>query len=542
MPVLRYLICLSTLFLTFVLYSNHVLATTSDPRQIVLTWEDDTKTTMTITWRTDDSNARTLGTKRIETAYELANGEIDFLETRETLIRHGWEGSGFDSPEHAFVTLAAGIMNYTGRDARFAYQFLLNNWRQYSEQVGIEAEILPDRTYWNQTYDGVSKNQLFFSENLNAFDHFSPSEENDLPAGVIQKQAESYTFAETSAWIHRVKLTNLEPGTTYKVLLMSGDKKAEPFLFRTAPETREAFSFIAGADSQSETQERKEMTALAASMDPEFILLTGDLVMSGMSELAWDNWFDEWHELMITEENRRIPILPALGNHDVRGWIMGDFETDAAFFANRFNLPEPQNYYYLVYGEGLLIITLDSGHTSAFNEDLNWFRNTGYYEGGPHEVKPSHDGKQKEWLENTLQRYNDLPWKIVQQHINAFATSEHYWEKPRYGRRVMHEHWIPLFEEYGVDLVHEGHGHRMKRTHPIYRNEINEKGVTYIGEGGWGTHMGTPDPLWFVADKGSNHHFWLISFDDGWKEMEGKPVMWVNSEVQYGTPFTIEKL
>lgn len=515
-------------------------ASTTEPRQIVLTWEGNTQTTMTVTWRTDESYARTVGMKHIEDTYNSLNGDVDFLETRGTLVSHGWEASGFATPQDAFATLAAGIMAYTGRDARFAYQLLLNNWSRYSNEIGLEHELLPDRILWNKVYDGVRSNTIYYSSDLYAFDQIDPASITESETIRVQ-EAETYTFAETSAWIHRAKLTNLEPGTTYKVLLISDDKAAEPFRFRTAPKTRDAFSFIAGADSQSETPERKEITALAASKDPEFILLTGDIVMSGMSELAWDNWFDEWHDLMITDENRRVPIIPALGNHDVRGWIMGDFETDAAFFANRFNLPDPQNYYYLVYGDGLLIITLDSGHTSAFNEDLEWFKDTGYYEGGPHRVRSSHDGMQKQWLEKTLQNYEHLPWKIVQQHINAFATSQHYWEKPRYGRRLMHEHWVPLFEEYGVDLVHEGHGHRLKRSHPILNGAIDDRGVTYIGEGGWGTHMGRPDPMWFLADKGSDHHFWLIHIDDGWNLLEGKPVKWIEGEAVYGTPFKIKK-
>ncbi len=505
------------------------------PEQIVLTWQGDTKTSMTITWRTDEPNALTYGMMKIDEAAKKYGEGLRFTDVRTKLIEEGWEGAGYDSPKEAFLALAVGVKNYSNRDSRFAYQFLLNNWDHYTENVGFEKELLPDRNEWNRVYGGVSHNRLYYTEGDDLLTH-----EHSTPAnGVSTAEAETYTFAETTAWLHTVELTELKPGTTYSGLIKSDNSNAEPFTFRTAPAERKAFSFIAGADTQSETTERKEMTSHAATLDPEFILISGDLVMRGMAENEWDSWFNEWHDLMITDEGRRVPVLPALGNHDVRGWIMGDFETDAAFYANRFNLPYPHRYYSLEYGDGFVLLTLDSGHTSAFNEDLNWFEDTGYYEGGPHKVRSSHDGAQKQWLETTLQNYSDRPWIIAHYHINAFATSQHYWEKPRYGRPLMHEHWIPLFEKYGVDLVHEGHGHRMKRTHPVKNGEIHEDGVTYIGDGGWGTHMGIPDDMWFVADKGSDHHFWKITLDEGWNQLTGRPVKWIESNAVDGQKFTI---
>tara|TARA_R100001143_G_C3361063_1_gene135829 strand:- start:12441 stop:14063 length:1623 start_codon:yes stop_codon:yes gene_type:complete len=524
--------------LVFPLYGE---SDTTKPRQIVLTWQGDTQTTMTITWRTDEKNARTAGMKLIDDSYATDGDHIDYLDVRSKLIKGGWKGSGYESPDDAFIALAMGIMNHTDRDSRFAYQFLLNNWQHFVDHVGFEQELLPDRKAWSQIYDGIAENRLYYSTDHNAFNQdFNFSDEN-LPDHIHIENAESYTFPETSAWLHRVELTGLKPGTTYSVLLKSDRIASNPFTFRTAPKDREAFTFIVGSDTQSETEERKQMTAHAATLDPEFIMMSGDLVMRGLSEVEWDNWFDEWHELMVTDDGRRVPIIPAMGNHDVRGWIMGDFEIDAAFFANRFNLPEPQNYYALEYGDGFLIITLDSGHTSAFDELLEWFPNTGYYEGGQHKVRSSHDGQQRDWLEQTLKDHRNNTWKMIHYHINAFATSQQYWESQRYGRRIMHQSWIPLFEEYGIDLIHEGHGHRLKRSHPVKDGEIHEEGVTYIGEGGWGTHMSMPDPLWFVADKGNEHHFWQISLDEGWNTLTGWPVKWIDGAAVTGQTFTIEQ-
>lgn len=73
--------------------------------------------------------------------------------------------------------------------------------------------------------------------------------------------------------------------------------------------------------------------------------------------------------------------------------------------------------------------------------------------------------------------------------------------------------------------------------------EIKEygDGVIYIGEGGWGTHMGVPDQLWFAADKGSDHHFWFLNMDEGWNTLTGWPVKWINGAAVQGETFIIEQ-
>lgn len=501
-----------------------------EAEQIVLTWEDNTRETMTITWRTSEPDARTYGMKRIEERMSEQDSDIEFEDIRNVLADQGWEDAGYETPEQAFIDLCIGVVNYSGRDSGFAHRFLRENWDTYVEDVGLEEELLPDRNEWSHIADGVGENTL----------EYAPVTADEDEAQTAK--AQTYTFPETAAWLHKVKLTDLEPGSTYEtVIKREGNVASEPFSFRTAPAEKEEITFIMGADTQSETQERKEITELAATYDPEFVTIAGDLVMVGMEESQWDQWFDEWHDLMITDEGRRVPVIPALGNHDVRGWIMGDFETDAAFYANRFNLPDPERFYALEYGPGLSLITLDTGHTSAFNEELDWFVDTGYYEGEDHSVKDSHTGEQLDWLEETLRKHQDNPWILGQYHVNAFATSPHYWEKPRYGRPLMREHWIPLFDEYGMDLVHEGHGHRLKRTHPIKDMEIEEDGTVYIGEGGWGTHMGEPDDMWFVDYKGSEHHFWKLTLEEGWQTLTGVPVKWVDGEVEEGEQFSIER-
>ena len=51
------------------------------------------------------------------------------------------------------------------------------------------------------------------------------------------------------------------------------------------------------------------------------------------------------------------------------------------------------------------------------------------------------------------------------------------------------DHWVPLFERYGVDVAFENDHHVYKRTQPIQKGAVARDGVTYIGDGSWGVDV-----------------------------------------------------
>src|SRR5690606_37440152 len=80
--------------------------------------------------------------------------------------------------------------------------------------------------------------------------------------------------------------------------------------------------------------------------------------------------------------------------------------------------------------------------------------------------------------------------------------------------------WVPLFEEYNVDLVYESHDHALKRTLPIRSHAPDpENGVTYIGDGGLGVPQRSPDPTrWWLQEPGFTkpaHHAHVLHFGAG---------------------------
>ncbi len=263
------------------------------------------------------------------------------------------------------------------------------------------------------------------------------------------QEARTWTFEETDYWVHGGELRNLEPDTEYTFYVASGDETSDEYKFRTAPAESREINFIAGADSQKNVPERRYITERAAELNPEFILLTGDLQETPPTlDSNWIRWFKDWEDKAVTEDGRMIPVIPAIGNHEVVGGYDGTWE-DGQYYYNSFLLPGNEKFFTLEYGPDLTIVTLDSNHTTPVL------------------------GAQVEWLEKILPDLQE-DWVVAQYHIPA-------WGRGLFDdtSQPIRDHWVPLFEEYNVELVHEGHDHTYKVTHEIggiskFRDELDQ--------------------------------------------------------------------
>ncbi len=264
-------------------------------------------------------------------------------------------------------------------------------------------------------------------------------------------QAKTWTFEGTKYWIHGSEIKGLEPNTKYISYVKTGNKKSDEFIFETAPSKSENITFLAGGDSRTNREDRREIMRRAAELDPDFVMFTGDFITSPLSESNWEKWFEDWSELMITDDNKRIPIVPAIGNHEVKGGYFGK-RKDAAFYYNNFLLPGNEKYYKLNYGPDLTLLNLDSDHTSLVY-------------GGP----------QIEWLKKTLNEDNN-EWLITQYHVPGWPSYKSFHNETS---RSIRDFWIPLFEKHNIDLSIEANDHSYKVTKKIgglkeYKQELDQ--------------------------------------------------------------------
>ncbi|RCX15403.1 purple acid phosphatase-like protein [Fontibacillus phaseoli] len=246
--------------------------------------------------------------------------------------------------------------------------------------------------------------------------------------------------------VHKVEVTGLSPGTAYIYRVGDGTEQgwSQPAIFTTEGTDETAFTFLNVTDSQGALEEDFELwgktldRAFETFSDAKWILHNGDLTEEPEDEEAWDYFFGKAAPWL-----SRIPLMPVTGNHDE---VKGDSER----FTSHFNLPENG-------AEGSA-----AGTTYSFDY------------GNAHIVVMNTESNikgQTAWLRQDLEN-SDKTWIIVAIHRPAYGGN-------RYEKI---SDWVPVFDEFGVDLVLQGHNHEYSRSFPLKNGEIagQGEGAVYV--------------------------------------------------------------
>ena len=313
-----------------------------------------------------------------------------------------------------------------------------------------------------------------------------------------QLEAESFPFPHSDRTVHRVEVTGLEPGTAYR-FRVGGFSRA--YYFNTMPrDLSEPLVFATGGDTRHRQHWMERVNRVAMQYDPQFIVWGGDLAYAdGRRDRVyrWYQWFDANRNTLITEDGRVVPIVVGIGNHEIqRGYYFNnnDFEPTnawrerrAPYFFSLFAFPGHPGYGLLDFGNYASFIIGDTDHA------------------GPIE------GEQTEWMEQALAQRQNVTHVFPVYHVPAFPSHRNF--DGRVSRSVR-EHWVPLFEKYGIRVAFENHDHTFKRTHPIRNGEVSEDGVIYIGDGAWGVgtrRVHNIDETWYLKKAQSVRHAIIVT-------------------------------
>jgi acid phosphatase type 7 len=251
------------------------------------------------------------------------------------------------------------------------------------------------------------------------------------------------------------------------------------------------FRFVAYGDTRftdpnnteaSNAAVRRTLVQAIADAHPAFISVGGDISYNGYDVNDWKVWDNEtsvWRE-------SKIPIYPALGNHDLHG----DQKVALANYFQRF--PELKNSrYYSVRALNTLMLVLDSSIDET-------------------------SGPQGEWLMQKLDTIPaDVDFVFIVLHHPPYTSSS---DEKKYGgghSARNPEHMLAGMLETRQHIMHArivvfaGHVHNYERH--------EHGGVTYFVTGGGGAHAypierapGDPFP-----DKNINYHYLLVEVDRG---------------------------
>ncbi|MGD1082980.1 MAG: metallophosphoesterase [Candidatus Sulfotelmatobacter sp.] len=254
-------------------------------------------------------------------------------------------------------------------------------------------------------------------------------------------------------------------------------------------EVKTPFRFVAYGDTRfhdptdtnaANPAVRVALVKAIADVNPAFICFTGDIVYNGYDSNDWKVWDSEtsiWRD-------RKIPVYPALGNHDLHG----DQNIALRNYFHRF--PDLKNSrYYSVRAANALILVLDSSLEET---------------GGP----------EGQWLADKLDHVlSDVDFVFLMFHHPPYtSSSDAKMLGGGHSARTTEQALAKMIEERQAHasfhiVVFSGHVHNYERH--------EHGGVTYFVSGGGGAHAypierAPDDPF---QSKQVNYHYLLVEVD-----------------------------
>ena len=293
-------------------------------------------------------------------------------------------------------------------------------------------------------------------------------------------------------WVHVVELVGLSPGARYRFVAGAPGAESAERVFRTVPDDDRPVRFVTGGDL-GVSDEVLRLHRHAAAYEPQFALVGGDVAyVNGDPDAVarWDAWFDQWAEGMVTPSGLTVPLVLAVGNHEVQGGYLGGVEGAPFFFGFFPQTPRdaPRSYFRRAFGANVVVYALDTGHVVA------------------------HGGEQASWLDAQLATDAAVPHRFALYHVPLYPSHRAYDGGMSVAGRAA---WGEIFDRHGLTAAFENHDHTFKRTHPLRGDSVDADGVLYLGDGAWGRGDRPVDVSrrWYHDKAGSLRHVWVVDAD-----------------------------
>ncbi|MDI7268908.1 MAG: metallophosphoesterase family protein, partial [Myxococcota bacterium] len=239
------------------------------------------------------------------------------------------------------------------------------------------------------------------------------------------------------------ELVGLDAGAQYEYRVQSGGRWSGWFAFRTAPPrgSCDPVRFVGVGDNRGQdlpllgyvkSLQWDDIALAIAAQRTLFTLDTGDFVYDGAETGQWAQEFPQTEPL-----SRIAPFFLIQGNHD-DGPGEGAGANYNKLFAYPADNPDGVEDYWAFVAGNVLVAGL-----STYSFDMN---------------------RQIDWLRGVLEAHlGEVDWRVVIFHTPIWSSGAHGSnedDRPRAARLV------PLLDEFGVDLVLNGHDHNYERFHP----------------------------------------------------------------------------
>ena len=308
-----------------------------------------------------------------------------------------------------------------------------------------------------------------------------------------------FTDDGSTTYIHEGTLTGLTPSTKYEYRIGYGtDRRSDWYSLETAGSS--VYDVLIYPDSQSgdysgweqlvkDSAHRNPRTALYISM--------GDLVDNGEQDYQWRTWLNSIRPL-----SANVPLAPTLGNHEMYtlDWKM----REPRAYLNYFDVPPNGNetfnrrYYSYDFGD-VHYVVLDTMLYESNHEDNHDTHHPDLYD------------IEVQWLRQDLAA-NTKKWTVVLMHRDPF---QYAFDRPGASRAAGFAEegvlFMPIFDEFNVDLVLSAHLHSYRNRGHVRNFERDASGPLYIltgiagdaGRPNWKKH---PLDVYVAPDREKNNY------------------------------------
>lgn len=295
----------------------------------------------------------------------------------------------------------------------------------------------------------------------------------------------SFTYGVAGRREHEVHLCGLTPGRTY--YYDAGGSKARAAIYKvtTAPDAAKDVKLLVGGDTRTNPSVWANIATSAIAQGATAMVMTGDAVLSGGVQSQWDALFQGAPELFA-----QLPGIWAHGNHE---------GLDELYFA-QFALPDNggaagvEEWFATTYGPVRFVVLNDTVSSSSVIT-----------------------GAEKTFLDSTLKAVDRTrtPFVVAAHHQPPYTTSSGH--GPSTALRAA---WVPLYDQYHVNAVLNGHVHSYESTKPLKGGTgsslgtvtTDALGTRYLVFGGGGADLyGFSGTQTYIQTRESVHGFAVIS-------------------------------
>jgi hypothetical protein len=253
--------------------------------------------------------------------------------------------------------------------------------------------------------------------------------------------------------VHQAHLCGLAPGTAYSYQVGADGAFSPVYTFRTAPDVAAnpdaevVLGFV--GDSRDGYDVWSQLVGQFQQRSPDLILFSGDAVTIGITQFEWEEFLDRGEPLFA-----RVPVVLAHGNHEV----------NSVNYYAQFAMPGDQENFSFDYGHAHLTVVNDTP------EDIGTIR-----------------GSTLDMMAADFEASKRATWRMLMHHQAIWSSAAAHGSSLE-----LQQAWMPLIDQYKLDLVLNGHDHEYEISKPLVGGVVqpsNTAATVYVVGGGAGAEL-----------------------------------------------------